>query len=357
MDLFASPTPTPLPDITHHLRDPWVAVSALQKSIRRGHEPIAMAATSFLITGHADRLWRRLVVIALEDVGIGDLDAVREVLLASTRKSWRAEQGGDWVVASRLVQRLCIANKSRDACELLVAADLHPRWVSQRTAFLDLTEHQLSDIVADRARHLVERTLAAWLIAGTRRFPAYSLPEVEGSFAALLDIYRHIGVPEYVLEVARLGSTRTQEGHPFTLPLVWLAASTGPMSVDQTDLPEPVLIRGWPDYAFDMHCRLGKQALKLFSDRCTAIRQIMQRHLPLSAHADLVGHLVFRFEGHVVDRRLSYPGAGTILHDAEIAHLTYSGFPENLVMDLLVVFGDHLELLLQCRIDAVRGRA
>ena len=57
------------------------------------------------------------------------------------------------------------------------------------------------------------------------------------------------------------------------------------------------------------------------------------------------------------DRRLAYPGAGAILRDAEFAHLIHSGFLPNLVSDLLAVFGDHLDLLSQCRIDAVRGRA
>lgn len=298
-----------------------------------------------------------MVVIGLEDVGIGNLDLVRDVLLASTRKGWRAEHGGDWAVASHLVQQLCAAQKCRDACELLVAADLHPRWKEHRTAFLDLTQHQLSDIVADPGRHLVERTLAGWLIAGTKRFPAYSLPEVAGSFPALLDVHRHLGVAEHVLEVARLGSTRTQEGHPLSLPLVWLTASAGPVTVEQDGLPEPVLIQGWPDFSYDMHTRLGRRALALFSDRCTALRQMLDQHLPVSAHADLIGHLVFRAEGHVVDRRLAYPGAGPILHDAEEAHIMFNGFPENLATDALEVVQTSLALLHQCRIETAGGRA
>ncbi|MEP9373858.1 hypothetical protein [Mesorhizobium sp. KR1-2] len=352
MNLFDQRPAVERPGTSRHLPDPWLATSALQKAIRRGHETVALEASSFLLDGHADRFWRRLVVIALEDIGIGDLNAVRDTMLAATRKGWRAEHGGDWVVASRLVQRLCATPKSRDACELLVAADLHPRWAAQRTAFLDLTQHQLSDIVADPARHLVERTLASWLIVGTRRFPAFALPEVAGSFPALLDVYRHLGASEQVLEVARLGSTRTQEGHPLTLPLVWLAASVGPVTVSPEELFEPALIRGWPDYAFDMHCRLGRRALALFAERCTVLRVLMDRHLPADAHSDFIGHLVFRIEGHVVDRRLSYPGAGAILRDAEIAHLTYSGFPETLVRDALRLIHDHLALLNLSRIEA-----
>ncbi|MEP9371168.1 hypothetical protein [Mesorhizobium sp. KR1-2] len=352
MDFFDQKPTVERPNTSRHLSDPWLATSAPQKAIRRGNEAVALAATSFLLAGHGDRLWRRLIVIALEDIGIGDLDAVRDVLLVSTRKSWRAEHGGDWAVAASLVQRLCAAPKCRDACELLVAADLHPRLKRQRTAFLDLSQHQLSDIVADPARHLADRRLAAWLVAGTKRFPAYSLPEVAGSFPALLDVYRHLGASEQVLEVARLGSTRTQEGHPLTFPLVWLAASAGPVTVSPEKLSEPALIRGWPNFAFDMHTRLGRRALTLFAERCTILEVLMDRHLPADAHGDFTGHLVFRVEGHVVDRRLAYPDAGAILRDAEIAHLTYSGFPETLVRDALEVAHDHLALLNLCRIEA-----
>lgn len=356
MDL-SDPKPSARPDTSSYLPDAWLATSALQKAIRRGHYFLTLAATDFLLRNSPDRFWRRLTVIALEDVGIGDLDLVREVLLASNRKSWRSEQGGDWAVGSHLVQRLCAAPKCRDACELLVAADLHPRWKQHRMAFLDLTQNQLCDIAADPARHLVERTLAAWLIAGTKKFPAYSIPEVAGTFPALLDVYRHLGIPESVLEVARLGSTRTDEGHPLTLPLVWLAASRGPAAVQPEELPGPVLIRGWPDYAFDMHTRLGRRALALFADRCAVLRQIIDRYLSPSAHADFVGSLIFRLEGHVVDRRLDYPGAGAILRDAEIAHLTYSGCSQMLALEALEVVGEHLALLLQCRMEVAGGRS
>lgn len=352
MDLFNQAPPIPQPDTSHHLLDPWVATSALQKAIRRGNQPAALAAASFLIAGHVDRLWRRLAVIALEDVGIGDLDTVREVLLAASRKSWRAK----WAVVALLVLRLCAAPKSRDACELLVAADLHSRLQPQRTAFLDLSLHQLCDIVADPARDLAERTLAAWLVAGTKRFPAYSLPAVEGSFLALLDVYRHIGVTEDVLEVALFGSTRTQEGHPLSLPLVWLTTSAGgSVTVEPTTPSASALIRGWPAEAYDMHNRLGRKAIELFAQRCTPIRQLMQRHLAPGHHADFVGTLVFRVEGENVDRRIVYPGSQAILRQAEAAHLTYSGFPATLVTEALEVVRDHLALLHQCRRETVGG--
>lgn len=353
LDLF-NDTPTIIrPSTGHLLADAWVATSTLQKSIRRGKLKPALEATSFLLGRNDERFWRRLVVIALEDIGIGDLEAVRQVLSAATHKTWRAENGGDWAVASELVQSLCLAPKSRDACELLVTADLHPRLKRLRRTYMDLSSHQLSDILATPENGLAERTLAAWLIAGTKRFPAYSLPEKDGSFAALLDVYRHLGASEEVLEVARLGSTRTQEGHPLTLPLVWLmATSANDITIEQTSARQAGLIRCWPAEAFDMHSRIGRSAITAFIRNCDSLSGLMRQFLPQSVHADFAGTLLFRLEGQVVDRRITYPGSRALLLEAEAAHITYSGFPENRATDALDTLQDHLDLLHSCRLSA-----
>ena len=56
--------------------DPWVVSSLLQKSIRRGETEIARCAALTLFKHRGSSVWRRLMVIAFEDVGIGSLDVV-----------------------------------------------------------------------------------------------------------------------------------------------------------------------------------------------------------------------------------------------------------------------------------------
>src|SRR5215204_1951494 len=109
---------------TAHIRDPWLATSALQKAIRRGDTETALQAVAVLTPRQSERLWRRLVVIALEDVGIADLDVVRTTLWVSGRAAWRRDHGGEDKVASYVVTQLCRAAKCRDACDVLVIADL-----------------------------------------------------------------------------------------------------------------------------------------------------------------------------------------------------------------------------------------
>ena len=56
--------------------DRWLAASALQKAIRRGDALTAGRAVRTLYRYDPRSAWRRLLVIAYEDIGIGALDAV-----------------------------------------------------------------------------------------------------------------------------------------------------------------------------------------------------------------------------------------------------------------------------------------
>jgi hypothetical protein len=54
---------------------PWVAMSAMQKAIRRGREDLALSAAATLLRNAPDKLWRRVGCIAYEDVGVASLAA------------------------------------------------------------------------------------------------------------------------------------------------------------------------------------------------------------------------------------------------------------------------------------------
>jgi hypothetical protein len=64
------PTPRPMD------ASPWVAMSTLQKAIRRGREDLALGAAAILLRDAPNKLWRRIGCIAYEDVGLASLEAV-----------------------------------------------------------------------------------------------------------------------------------------------------------------------------------------------------------------------------------------------------------------------------------------
>jgi len=63
---------------------PWVAMSLLQKAIRRGRKDLALRAAATLLITAPDKFWRRLGCIAFEDIGAGDLDTA--ALVRATRR-------------------------------------------------------------------------------------------------------------------------------------------------------------------------------------------------------------------------------------------------------------------------------
>jgi hypothetical protein len=81
----------------------WVAMSVMQKAIRRGRKHLALRAAATLLHRSPERLWRRLGCIAFEDIGVGDLDTVALVTAAMAGKRFRSELGGEWTVGSFLV--------------------------------------------------------------------------------------------------------------------------------------------------------------------------------------------------------------------------------------------------------------
>ncbi len=83
------PQPDPMP------ASPWVAMSLLQKAIRRGREDLALRAAATLLRDGPERLWRRLGCIAAEDIGLGSLEAVGLASAALAGKRIRAELGGE----------------------------------------------------------------------------------------------------------------------------------------------------------------------------------------------------------------------------------------------------------------------
>jgi hypothetical protein len=61
---------------------PWIAMSLLQKALRRGRKDLALRAAATLLIVAPDKLWRRLGCVAFEDIGVGDLNTVALVTAA-----------------------------------------------------------------------------------------------------------------------------------------------------------------------------------------------------------------------------------------------------------------------------------
>jgi replication-associated recombination protein RarA len=91
-------------------------ISALQKHIRRGEEVEALKCAYELVPKYEKWLWRRLIVIALEDIGPANPNLHVQVrALRDTYFEFRQEdkRGSEVLVLSNVILLMCRSPKSR----------------------------------------------------------------------------------------------------------------------------------------------------------------------------------------------------------------------------------------------------
>ena len=124
-------------------RSPWIAMSLMQKAIRRGREDLALRAAATLLSESPERLWRRCGVIAFEDIGVADLATAGKAVAALGGKAFRAKLGGKWPVASTIVSAMARAPKCRSADDLLMIVERHPALKEARRTCTTLATRDL----------------------------------------------------------------------------------------------------------------------------------------------------------------------------------------------------------------------
>ena len=121
-DELSSPPPPPPTNTS----DRWLLASQLQKAIRRGHRAFAGEAAARLVELDPQYLWRRLRVIAVEDIGLANMPLVATTLAIGGKRALQ-KRLGEYRVLHHIVAELCGSIKNRTACELSCWIDFSSR--------------------------------------------------------------------------------------------------------------------------------------------------------------------------------------------------------------------------------------
>jgi replication-associated recombination protein RarA len=96
-----------------------LVISALQKSIRRGDETLAVRLAYDLYTTstfHEEKMWNRLLVISVEDIGFGEPQApVLVKTLNDLRKEFAYGDGDRPIFFIQAIRYLCQCKKERSS--------------------------------------------------------------------------------------------------------------------------------------------------------------------------------------------------------------------------------------------------
>jgi hypothetical protein len=270
--------------------------------------------------------WRRLRVIALEDVGLGDAETVASVMAVAGKRQIR-DVLGDLRLFVALVQSLAVAMKDRTACDLLCWIELSPDVARFRNMLL-LDQGCWESLALDSDAEMWQRVAALQLIAGfTVRTPAGYRAISKANTEALWRVVERLQLHPMVAFAALKGSGT--ESLNVALPYAYLlreAASIRPIVSHEIEAQSPLRIGGLIASSFCMHTRAGLRALRLFLHDSADIRDLLIQAGATNA-VKALGFVLFQIESGLLDRVEDY--APRVRIEAERAELAHFGITDN----------------------------
>ena len=295
-----------------------LAKSLLQKAIRRGEIGLAHRASATLLLVAPDSFWRRCIVIAAEEIGVANVDAVALVTIAATAgKSWRAKCGGEHRVAHVIVSMMVRADKCRATDDLAVVAAWHPALAKDRVNFAKAPTRDLLAL-AISSSPITRRALALWHGIGTVRSRTGDLLSRRGDPSTAFDFLCETDLPHSLIEIARDSYRVTGEIICALQVLLWPEWRRSAATRRDDDFPPALACGPTSSWALDMFTREGRTALAAFLRTDCATARWVRQHIPPPQRVTFIGGVLFRVESGLVRGRMEWPLAAELRRMADI---------------------------------------
>jgi hypothetical protein len=244
----------------------WELVSAFQKSIRRGDKQMAVRLVSAMdgMPEEYAYFWRRLCVIACEDVGPADDVLVSFVVACSTVFPPKKTGSENYRIISLLTEQMCdLSTRSHIYCS---CGGIEGAAIKAQLSELTLLEKEIASAIMQQRR-------------------AVQVPENPWREWQKKNDWRAEGLLKFV---------------GLRLPLE--------MTQVETPLPPSKILFDLPSYCYDMHTRVGLQVLQRLLRGVAGVEDIkdfFQQNRIKSAHRAL-GEALFSVEGGRIQGELIY---------------------------------------------------
>lgn len=283
------------------LISPWVAMSMIQKSIRRGESEFALMAAATLLRLDPVKLQRRLRCIAFEDIGLADLELCQRIVERLAGSSGKL----DWDTISPLVELMVRAPKCRAADDLLMGSDILPALAVVRRVTRLATDSELQALIVE-GETIHQRAVALRNLLGTDRGPERIGQGRRGNPPLAFEALRAAGIPTSIRQLAWEAFRST--GSALAPMVALLSAELRDCSTEIKDdrLAATPAIGGVPLWSYDLYCREGRRALARFLDTHAATARWIKRNIAQTQQLDFLGALVFRVEGQRCRGRLRW---------------------------------------------------
>lgn len=308
-------------------QDKWLLVSCLQKSIRKGFVDLSLDYADELYEIEKSYLLYRLSIIALEDVGLGNIPTVSDFLSTEIKKTNIEEKGGkDYVM--NIVQQLALSDKDRSACDLTYLASFYAEKNNNNNNSTN------EEIFTNPHASIVSRVLSGWQVLGAKKQKNPFIQNLEDDINKFIELNSKITSDNQILDIIRSSYKFQREPHFIALGLLSFIFNSeknnggkiGSYNVgDVIEKKYTTRMCGrtqkWLIDGIDWHTSEGKKAIYDFSYRKNSLTQYLKENLINPSSDDIaqnIGSLLFRENGHCVDKRLLYPSSILILKNATI---------------------------------------
>jgi len=332
--------------------DPWLASSLLQKAIRRGDLDHAMMAAMAFYTHRGQGIWRRLALIAVEDIGVANLPLVQRAVMLAADKKYRQAAGNELGMIFGLVTDMAAAAKDRSTDYLLSSAqDGGGELVVFRDWCFGKSPEALGVIAADAGMAIDKRAVAA--LCAVTSGPTRRL-ELGEPLLLLLDAFRDAGLPAAVSETALVAARLIKE--PITILLLVAASAaqhlTDPVPVTEEVPPKPRLFRSIPTYCADRHTSIGKSAIRRWLVENQHVGDTISQYVQDFRAVDVAGYALFHVEGWAISNRWHWPLSRDLQQIGTRIDLEKSGCAPEGVEPVLAVVREELDHLndIRCRL-------
>lgn len=329
--------------------DKWILASNLQKAIRRGLTKTAVGTATKLLAVDPCYFWRRLLVIAYEDIGVADILLCHDLLKTFRREALHRQLGAQRV-AAYFAEEMSRACKSRALCDSIAMLEFNVRLGEIEKPCFYQTDGQLVESVYRTTEPLMLRVAALRHICGYR-------DNAYGSYRAITKPR-----PELMREVCHVLSLTDMETTLFM---------SGQSTSESLNIPLPVvvqLVRGdryvaYSDQefdgmngllfaSFDRHTRTGKKCFTQFAQDVKPLSDFFKQRPELSP-VGAIGVIVFIVEGSNLDRWVVFSQSDFLRQTFEQNFLEHAGVTGDSASELLHIVQDNMAELNRIRAEAI----
>lgn len=290
------------------INNKWRVVSAVQKAVRRGQVQQAIRAGHAVSVADNSYFWRRIGVIALEDVAFGGIVECALTLTAMRYRKLRRLWGEDKIL-QYITTILAEAHKDRAATDMVchfLYGDIGGIKAHYEEHGMGLEE--ITATACDRSNpDWEQRGAAAWLLAGTKWVENDNLPyrpSVEGAF----EVYAKNGYPPLVQYVTLRARACQREPMYIVFPVVWdMIMNSSEITFEEKTFTMSTPVAGLQPEALDQHTADGKRAMGYFAKANDEMRDWFSKN-PGAKPSKAIGIVLFIHEGGLLDSEVMFDG-------------------------------------------------